>query len=449
MASLSGKRCRGFAAVLGFALAAAGCTGGSDEAAQTTTSSASVSTTTVSTIGSEFTEWFNEVTAADASAPRCDQGSPIWLASSSVGSATSGPLLSCVGQGPNGEVELAIVNNASGPLAVTYADASARWTIDADLESALELSAGNGVLVRPGMRATMRAEQGSWAEQELTIAFPERWTLVEATHALTIVLGQSTTFAQAEEAAERCRVDEVASADLGTTLEARLAEYFDCVFVAVGEGADEPDGDTLDTVVSLSAQLVERSRNLAVQQEAGSLDAQWMLVAGAPEPAGPLIEEPTTTAPPVTAAPSTRRPTTQAPTTAPPTTQPPTTAPPTTVVSTSKVPTTVGSTEVTVPLPSPPVLVALETIAAGTETFTAWPAIEPKLGLIPGGQIVVIECRAFTDTPTPGGNGWWYRIGSGASAGGWASATGFENLVPGVAAGSTASTNVSDSLATC
>ena len=454
MRSNRGTRGLRTVAILGISVLVVGCVSGSDEALdKTSTTATDRSSTTAPADGLdiEFTSWFNDVTAADAVAPTCHDGAPAWIATDSIKPSSSGPLLICADRSPNDELVLRVVNNASGPLAIEYPDAAAAWSATSDEPSSIiALPGGAGTLIRPGEGVALTAAAMTWSEQELTLTYPARWAIVEATNAAMASLGIDNTFEWATDLAESCEVDDIADADLGAPLEAGLNDYFNCVFDSLGDAADEDDRAALADVVPLVVQLVEQSHNVASQQRAGSVDAALLIASELPEPAGPVIEETTTTVaaqPPATRPPTTRPPTTRPPTTAAPATPAPTTE--TTVPAPSKVPTTQEDPGLTVPLPPAPVLVALETISAGVDAYTSWPAIDPKLSRLTGGQIVVIECRAFTETKVSGGNGWWYRIGSGDASGGWASATGFKNLVSGIEPGSTASTNVSDALASC
>ncbi|MEZ5229111.1 MAG: hypothetical protein R2710_21315 [Acidimicrobiales bacterium] len=439
-------------------IVAAGCTSGSDEALDGTTTSTptSASTTddaaTADGLTQTFVAWYNTITSGDAPAPTCGEA-PVWVAAESLKPSSSGPLLVCADRTANDELVLRIVNNASGPLSIDYPDASAGWVVGSDdPDGVVPLRGATGALVRPGASATLTAAAGEWDEQDLSLEFGERWAIIEATNELMGVLGLDSTFDWASDLADGCEVDAVADADLGAPLEAGLHDYFECVFDALGGAATAADRASLADVVPMVAELVERARNVASQQRAGVVPAALLIVSELPEPAGPSIESTTSTtaAPTTTRPPTTRATTTTVPSTAAPTTPAPTTAPSTTTTTgPKKVTTTEEDPDLTVPVPPAPVLVALEAVEGGVDTYTAWPAIDPKLGRIPGGQIVVIECKVFTDSPTPGGNGWWYRIGSGAAAGGWAPATGFKNLVAGVAPGSTSPSNVSDALSAC
>ncbi len=451
-----GLRHRHRAAAGVVALLFAGCTSsGSDAIGETTTTSPSGETSSTTSLEDgltlTFVNWYNAVTSGDAPAPVCDDA-PVWVAADSVAPTTSGPLLVCADRSSADDLVLRIVNNASGPLSIDYPDASAGWAVSsADADGVTVLPGGTGALVRPGVAATLTTSVGTWEQQDLDVLFAERWAIVEATSEVMLGLGLEDTFEWATGLADECDVDTVAEIDAGDPLEAGLHVYFDCVFDALGDAADDADRSALAEVVPLVAELVERARNVAGQQSQGSVPAALLIVAETPEPAGPSIETSTTTTVPAPA--STRPPTTRVTTTAAPTTT--TTAPSSTQASTTttttikKVTTTEEDPDLTVPLPSAPVLVALETVSGGVETYTFWPAIDPKLARLAGGEIVVLECKVFSDATTPGGNGWWYRIGSGNAAGGWASATGFKNLVPGVTPGSTSPDNVSDVLSSC
>ncbi len=458
-----GLRRRHAVAIFVLGVVAVGCTGGSDERVEVTTTTAVWTSQTATSDGLTltFVNWYNAATSGDASAPECTDGAPLWVAAESLVPSSSGPLLVCADRTPTDELVVHIVNNASGPLSIIYPDAVAGWELASDdPEGVVVLAGGTGALVRPGIAATLTAGAGSWEEQDLTMAFTERWAIIEATSEVMSALGLEDTFDWATDLAEACDADAAASSDLGVAIESALDEYFDCVFDSLGDAPDDADRAALAEVVPMVAELVERATNIASQQRAGVVMSSLSVQSQLPEPAGPSIDpttttvpvtQPPTTQPPTTRPPTTRTPTTRTPTTATPSipTAPPTSAAPITTTTLNKVTTTQEDPGLTVPLPPAPVLVALETVSGGVETYTAWPAIDPKLGRLGGGQIVVIECKAFADSTIAGGNGWWYRIGSGNAAGGWASATGFKNLVAGVAAGSTSASNVSDALSTC
>ncbi len=456
MPSLLRKRRLRNATLLGIGVLLAGCTGSDSDALDTTTTTSESVAASAATPGIDvaFTSWYNAVTSGDATPPTCSDTAPIWVKSDSIAPSASGPLLVCADRTDADALVIRVVNNASGPLTVTYQDAAAGWSVESDDPTAVwPLPGGTGSVIRPGTEASMTAAPGTWTTQALTVDFPERWAIIEATSSVMDSLGLDDTFDWATTLGGDCDVDALVEVDRGAPLEAGLNDYFSCVFDGLDDAVDDADRAALADVVPLVAQLVEQARNVASQQEAGTVESELSIVAELPEPAGPEIED-TAPATVVTQPPTSRRPTTQAPTTQAPTTQRPTTtvAPttaPTTAPAPSKVPTTEADTDLTVPLPPAPVLVALETVAGGVETYTSWPAIDPKLGRIPGGQIVVVECKAFTDATIAGGNGWWYRIGSGAASGGWASAVGFDNLVSGVAKGATTADNVNETVVAC
>ncbi len=464
MRSERGWRRRYTAAALVAGVVAVGCTGGGDDSAEetttTTTSAEAISPDLADGLTLTFADWYNTVTSGDAAVPNCDDGLPVWVAAESLAPSSSGPLLVCADRTATDGLVLNIVNNGSGPLSIEYPDAVAGWELASNEPDGVTVLAGGvGALIRPGVGAKLTADAGAWDEQELSLVFAERWAIIEATSEVMSALGLENTFDWAADLAEACDVDTVADSDLGASLEVSLFDYFDCVFDGLGDAVDDADRQALTDIVPLVGELVERAKNVASQQRAGAVMSSLSVRTQLPEPAGPSIDPATTTSVVVTQPPTTRPPTTRPPTTRPPTTPAPTTAPPTspsttavpttTTTAPKKVTTTEEDPDLTVPLPPAPVLVALETVQAGVETYTAWPAIDPKLGRLPGGQIVVIECKAFSSSITPGGNGWWYRIGSGDTAGGWASATGFKNLVAGVANGSTSSSNVSDAVSDC
>ncbi len=433
------------------------CSASDDEAEPTTT--VRETTTTASTLveislADAFAGWFNQVTAGDAADPVCDPA-PEWLRPDDLTGEGSGPLLACVESGPADSLRVLVRNNSSSPVRIGFDEGSAAWQADVtDARTAIGLPRGSGVIVRPGQIGALSVARGSWTEQRLVIDYLDRWTVIEATDFL---IGELVTDTDIDDRiewatgiAESCGVESVAANASGPALATAVDAYLVCVVDELGDAADADDRAGLPEIGELVTDLVERTRNQRSQQLAGVVRSD-LSFAAAPDPAGPQITEaPATTLAPVTVKPTVAQPATPKPTTTPSTTsttRPPSTTRPVTTPSTT-LPTTSTTGVITVPLPPAPTLVALEVLPGGADTYTGWPAVAPALARLSGGTIVVVECRVFTDTDLTAGNGWWYRIGSGASVGGWASATRFDNLVPDLA-GPTDPANVSDTLSTC
>ncbi len=440
------------AVVLVSVLALGACSSGDENADRTTTTPVAETTITADSVvepslTDDVTGWFNQVTAGDAALPVCGTAPP-WLRPDDAGGEGSGPLLVCAESGPEDSLRLLVRNNSSSPVLIAFGDGVAAWQADTtDARVAVGLPRGSGVIIRPLQIGVLAVARGSWTEQSLAVDYVDRWTVIEATDSLIglLVVDADDSFEWATEIAETCNVESVVAKPSGPDLAEAIDSYLVCAVDELGDAADADDRAQLPDIGDLVTDLVERTRNLRSQQRAGVVRSSLSFV-GAPDPAGPQITQaPPTTPPPRTVKPTIAEPVIPEPTAAPTTT---TTRPTTSTKPTTTTPVTTTTGVITVPLPPAPTLVALAVLPGGADTYTGWPGVGPELPRLDGNAIVVIECRAFTDVDLPSGNGWWYRIGSGPGADGWASATRFDNLVAGLS-GSTDPANVSDTLSVC